>query len=308
MLCTSAFNALLKTLEEPPAHVKFIFATTEIRKVPVTVLSRCQRFDLRRIEPEAMMAHLARIAAAEGVEVGAGRAGADRPRRRGLGARRAVAARPGDRPRRRRRPPRPRCAPCWASPTAGRVLDLFELIMAGDAARRAGRARRAVRRRRRSDGGAARPRRGHALGLDGAARARGGRRPDASAPTSARAASTSPGGCRCGCWRGPGRCCSRRWRRSATAPNADDGGRDGGDPADPRRRPADPRGAGPPARRAAAGAAAGPGRGGGARAAQRPARRPRRPGAARRGARRRRRRPERRRRSPASRASRTWWR
>ena len=59
MLSTSAFNALLKTLEEPPAHVKFIFATTEIRKVPVTVLSRCQRFDLRRIEPEAMLAHLA---------------------------------------------------------------------------------------------------------------------------------------------------------------------------------------------------------------------------------------------------------
>ena len=58
MLSTSAFNALLKTLEEPPAHVKFIFATTEIRKVPVTVLSRCQRFDLRRIEPEAMLAHL----------------------------------------------------------------------------------------------------------------------------------------------------------------------------------------------------------------------------------------------------------
>jgi DNA polymerase-3 subunit gamma/tau len=55
MLSTSAFNALLKTLEEPPAHVKFLFATTEIRKVPVTVLSRCQRFDLRRIEPEVMM-------------------------------------------------------------------------------------------------------------------------------------------------------------------------------------------------------------------------------------------------------------
>ena len=66
MLSTSAFNALLKTLEEPPAHVKFIFATTEIRKVPVTVLSRCQRFDLKRIEPEVMMTHLARIAALEG--------------------------------------------------------------------------------------------------------------------------------------------------------------------------------------------------------------------------------------------------
>jgi DNA polymerase III subunit gamma/tau len=66
MLSNNAFNALLKTLEEPPAHVKFIFATTEIRKVPVTVLSRCQRFDLKRIEPEVMMAHLTRVAAAEG--------------------------------------------------------------------------------------------------------------------------------------------------------------------------------------------------------------------------------------------------
>lgn len=69
MLSTNAFNALLKTLEEPPAHVKFIFATTEIRKVPVTVLSRCQRFDLRRIEPEVMMALLRRIATAEGAAI-----------------------------------------------------------------------------------------------------------------------------------------------------------------------------------------------------------------------------------------------
>jgi DNA polymerase III subunit gamma/tau len=69
MLSTSAFNALLKTLEEPPAHVKFIFATTEIRKVPVTVLSRCQRFDLRRIEPEVMVALLRKIATAEGAEI-----------------------------------------------------------------------------------------------------------------------------------------------------------------------------------------------------------------------------------------------
>lgn len=69
MLSTGAFNALLKTLEEPPAHVKFIFATTEIRKVPVTVLSRCQRFDLRRIEPEVMIALLEKIASAEGAQV-----------------------------------------------------------------------------------------------------------------------------------------------------------------------------------------------------------------------------------------------
>ncbi len=69
MLSTNAFNALLKTLEEPPAHVKFIFATTEIRKVPVTVLSRCQRFDLRRIEPEVMMGLLRKIATAEGAAI-----------------------------------------------------------------------------------------------------------------------------------------------------------------------------------------------------------------------------------------------
>ena len=69
MLSTSAFNALLKTLEEPPAAVKFIFATTEIRKVPVTVLSRCQRFDLRRIEPEVMIDLLRRIAGREGAQI-----------------------------------------------------------------------------------------------------------------------------------------------------------------------------------------------------------------------------------------------
>jgi len=69
MLSKNAFNALLKTLEEPPAHVKFIFATTEIRQVPVTILSRCQRFDLRRIEPEAQIALLRKIADAEGAEI-----------------------------------------------------------------------------------------------------------------------------------------------------------------------------------------------------------------------------------------------
>jgi DNA polymerase-3 subunit gamma/tau len=68
MLSTAAFNAFLKTLEEPPEHAKFVFATTEIRKVPVTVLSRCQRFDLRRVEADVLMGHLANIAAKENVE------------------------------------------------------------------------------------------------------------------------------------------------------------------------------------------------------------------------------------------------
>jgi len=69
MLSNSAFNALLKTLEEPPEHVKFVFATTEIRKVPVTVLSRCQRFDLRRIEPEVMIKMLQGNAASENANI-----------------------------------------------------------------------------------------------------------------------------------------------------------------------------------------------------------------------------------------------
>ncbi|MFI0845222.1 DNA polymerase III subunit gamma/tau [Mesorhizobium sp. IMUNJ 23232] len=69
MLSTQAFNGLLKTLEEPPPHVKFIFATTEIRKVPITVLSRCQRFDLRRVGAEMLVAHLGKIAGLEAIEV-----------------------------------------------------------------------------------------------------------------------------------------------------------------------------------------------------------------------------------------------
>ncbi|WP_265570739.1 DNA polymerase III subunit gamma/tau [Sphingomicrobium nitratireducens] len=69
MLSKSAFNALLKTLEEPPAHVKFIFATTEVDKVPVTVLSRTQRFDLKRIPAEMLADHFGKVAAKEGVEV-----------------------------------------------------------------------------------------------------------------------------------------------------------------------------------------------------------------------------------------------
>ncbi len=69
MLSKSAFNALLKTLEEPPPHIKFIFATTEIRKVPVTILSRCQRFDLKRLDAALLMQHYARIAKLENVTI-----------------------------------------------------------------------------------------------------------------------------------------------------------------------------------------------------------------------------------------------
>ena len=76
MLSRNAFNGLLKTLEEPPAHLKFIFATTEIRKVPITVLSRCERFDLRRIEPDGPVDRIAHLhhpspAASAGRPIGA---------------------------------------------------------------------------------------------------------------------------------------------------------------------------------------------------------------------------------------------
>ena len=118
MLSTQAFNGLLKTLEEPPPHVKFIFATTEIRKVPITVLSRCQRFDLRRIDAGALVAHLS-LDCRQGRHIGRRRrAGDDRARRRRLGARCAVDPRPGDRPWRAAPSAPKRCAPCWGWPTA----------------------------------------------------------------------------------------------------------------------------------------------------------------------------------------------
>jgi DNA polymerase-3 subunit gamma/tau len=69
MLSTPAFNALLKTLEEPPPHAKFVFATTEIRKVPITILSRCQRFDLRRVDAGLLVGHLQGVAGQEAIEV-----------------------------------------------------------------------------------------------------------------------------------------------------------------------------------------------------------------------------------------------
>jgi len=133
MLSTSAFNALLKTLEEPPPHVKFLFATTEIRKVPVTVLSRCQRFDLRRIEPEVMIAHLKKIAAQEQASIaedalalitraaeGSVRDAMsllDQAIAHGAGETTAVQVRA-----------------MLGLADRGRVLDLFEAIMGGDAA------------------------------------------------------------------------------------------------------------------------------------------------------------------------------
>ncbi len=122
MLSTAAFNALLKTLEEPPPHAKFIFATTEIRKVPVTILSRCQRFDLRRVEPDVIVGNLredrrrprARKVEDEGVMLIARAAeGSVRDAQSMLDQAIVQAdARPVVPPR--------RCATCWAWPTAAR--------------------------------------------------------------------------------------------------------------------------------------------------------------------------------------------
>ncbi|SPJ25777.1 DNA polymerase III subunit gamma/tau [Palleronia abyssalis] len=133
MLSTSAFNALLKTLEEPPAHVKFIFATTEIRKVPVTVLSRCQRFDLRRIEPEVMMTHLADIAGREGAEVGQdalaliARASEGSVRDAQSLLDQAIAHGQGE-------TTADQVRAMLGLADRGRVLDLFDMVMKGDAA------------------------------------------------------------------------------------------------------------------------------------------------------------------------------
>ncbi|MYI69515.1 MAG: DNA polymerase III subunit gamma/tau [Boseongicola sp. SB0673_bin_14] len=133
MLSTSAFNALLKTLEEPPAHVKFIFATTEIRKVPVTVLSRCQRFDLRRIEPETMMEMLRRIATAESAEI-TDEALALVTRAAEGSARDATSLLDQAISDRAQATDVDQVRAMIGLADRGRVLDLFELIMTGDVA------------------------------------------------------------------------------------------------------------------------------------------------------------------------------
>jgi DNA polymerase-3 subunit gamma/tau len=133
MLSNAAFNALLKTLEEPPAHVKFIFATTEIRKVPVTVLSRCQRFDLKRIEPEVQMALMRKIALAEGAQITDGalaliaRAAEGSARDATSLLDQAISNGAGE-------TTADQVRAMLGLADRGRVLDLFDLIMKGEAA------------------------------------------------------------------------------------------------------------------------------------------------------------------------------
>jgi DNA polymerase-3 subunit gamma/tau len=133
MLSKNAFNALLKTLEEPPEHVKFIFATTEIGKVPITVLSRCQRFDLRRIDQDKLAQHLSSIAAKEGRALDAGAAAllaraADGSARDGLSLLdRALAHVEGNVSEQEVRD-------LLGLADRGRIFDLFEVVMKGDTA------------------------------------------------------------------------------------------------------------------------------------------------------------------------------
>ena len=176
MLSTGAFNALLKTLEEPPAHVKFIFATTEIRKVPVTVLSRCQRFDLRRIEPEVMIALLRKIATAEDAEIADDalalitRAAEGSARDATSLLDQAISHGAGETTAEQVRA-------MLGLADRGRVLDLFDMILRGDAAAAPDRTVRAICRRGRPDGRAARSGRDHPLGQRGQDHARSRRRP-----------------------------------------------------------------------------------------------------------------------------------
>ncbi|MCF6305103.1 MAG: DNA polymerase III subunit gamma/tau [Rhodobacteraceae bacterium] len=133
MLSTSAFNALLKTLEEPPEHVKFIFATTEIRKVPVTVLSRCQRFDLRRFEPETMTVFLHDIIAKEGTKIAEDALAliiraSEGSARDALSLLDQAMAHSGG------KTSAEQVRAMLGLADRGRVLDLFDLIMKGDAA------------------------------------------------------------------------------------------------------------------------------------------------------------------------------
>jgi len=133
MLSGSAFNALLKTLEEPPPHVIFLFATTEVRKLPVTVLSRCQRFDLRRVEASTLIEHFAKVAKAEGIKAEAGALAlvaraADGSVRDGLSLLDQAIAQDGD------KVTESGVRDMLGLADRALVIDLFERLIAGDAA------------------------------------------------------------------------------------------------------------------------------------------------------------------------------
>ncbi|MBM3488631.1 MAG: DNA polymerase III subunit gamma/tau, partial [Alphaproteobacteria bacterium] len=139
MLSKPAFNALLKTLEEPPEHVKFVFATTEIRRIPITVLSRCQRFDLRRVPPELLATHLAAVAGREGAALDDGALrllvrAADGSVRDALSLLDQAIAHGGGRVDGAASVSEDEMRAMLGLADGGQVLELFETVMRGDAA------------------------------------------------------------------------------------------------------------------------------------------------------------------------------
>ena len=214
MLSKSAFNALLKTLEEPPEHVKFIFATTEIRKVPVTVLSRCQRFDLRRVDVPELAAHFKKIVANENAKAAddalamIARA-AEGSVRDGLSLLdQAIAMGEGE-------VSAPTVRSMLGLADRGRIFDLLENVFARRHQGGDRRARRPAQGRRGARAGAGRSRRGGARRRalqGGRSRSRRGSHERRGAPPRG-GARLAP--LRCRSWRAPGRCCSRVGRRRA---------------------------------------------------------------------------------------------
>jgi hypothetical protein len=134
MLSNAAWNAFLKTLEEPPPHVKFIFATTEVHKVPVTILSRCQRYDFKLIATQTIADRLREVLVKESGSRPTISPCDARARSRRLDARRDEPPRPGDRVQRGERSPAATSRACSASRTASVLHDLAAALIGGDAA------------------------------------------------------------------------------------------------------------------------------------------------------------------------------
>jgi DNA polymerase-3 subunit gamma/tau len=232
MLSEKAFNALLKTLEEPPPHVKFVFATTEIRKVPVTVLSRCQRFDLKRVPQDALVEWFGKIAELEKVEISPealallARA-ADGSVRDGLSMLDQAIAHGGG------VVDAAQVRDMLGLADRSRVLELFEKTMRGDAPGGRGVARRDARSRRRPGGDPAGPARAHPLGDPAQGRARGRRHSPTASARRARDGAEAVDGLADRAWA----LLMKGLQETLPRPRRPRG-RDGADPAVLRRRPA----------------------------------------------------------------------
>ena len=218
MLSGAAFNALLKTLEEPPSHAKFVFATTEIRKVPITVLSRCQRFDLRRVDAALLVKHLQGIAAgklitAEPEALALIARAAEGSVRDALSLFDQAIAHAGAGPPRPARYGPKTCRQMLGLADRASIIDLFEALMRADLPR-------ALAELRDQYDTGADPAMVLATSPISPISSRGSKSSPRLPTTcrsrkpNARAAAPLRPSSRCACWRGPGRCCSRASRKS----------------------------------------------------------------------------------------------